>query len=41
MGLVAVLAAAKNGQFNIPVLKSYSLVHGDVIISIHQKEINK
>lgn len=41
IGTVAFLAAAKNGCFNIPVLKSYALVHGDVIISIHQKEKNK
>jgi hypothetical protein len=41
VGPVAVLAAAKNGRFNIRVLKSYALLHGDVIISIQQKEIHK
>ena len=35
------LEAAKNGRFRIPVLKSYALVHGDVIISVPPKEINK
>jgi hypothetical protein len=37
IGPVAVLAAAKNDRFNIPALKSYVLVHTDVVISIHQK----